>query len=245
MLKSRPDQMLGLISSTLFPSNTPVYWGSPRTCIPSAERLEQTRKTIDSLLRAGITRIRLADNSGSNWVAGTEDSLKPADVHVFNQHQFFNKGIAEIYLLLGAISRIPADTPILKISGRYYLRQDFNHEIGADEIVAKVTKRDGNSWMSTRCYLVKDAAVFESFLRAMLRDLYGYGARIVGPRSFFRILRHSLLPQELGYPYDDPVPSIEVPAARVLKSQQFRFRLVETLGVEGISGDHGRSLISE
>jgi len=238
--------MLGLISSTIYPSDLPLYWGGPRTCIPSQERLEQTRTTIESLQEAGINRIILADNSGSNWVSGTEEFLAPADVHVFNQHQFQNKGISEIYMLLGVVNFIPSDTPILKISGRYYLTDGFAHQIGDDDLVVRVTKHDGeNQWMSTRCYLARNAVVFERFLRAVLRDLYGYGARIMGPRSFLRILRHSVLPYEPGYPYDDPVSSIEVPAARVLKSHHFRVRRVHTLGIQGMSGDYGQTLISQ
>lgn len=238
--------MFGLISSTIYPSDLPLYWGSPRTCIPSQERLEQTRRTIESLQKAGINRIILADNSGSEWISGTEEFLKPAEVHVFNQHQFQNKGISEIYLLLGVLNSIPANTPILKISGRYHLTDNFSHQIGNHDIVAIVTKHDGvNQWMSTRCYLVRNVAVLEAFLRAVLHDLYGYGARIVGPRSFLRILGHSLQPRKLDYPYDDPVQAIEVPAARVLKSCGFKVRLVDTLGIEGISGDYDQTLIRE
>jgi hypothetical protein len=238
--------MIGLISSTIFPSSDALYWGSPRTCIPSSQRLEQTRKTVDSLSEAGITRIVLADNSGTNWISGTEEFLKPADVHVSDQHQFQNKGISELYLLLNALKFISADTPVLKISGRYHLTNGFNHQIRNEDIVAKVTKYDGvNMWMSTRCYIVKDVAVFEAFLRAILRDLYGYGARIVGPRSLYRILQHSLSPHKQDYLYDDPVQGIEVAAARVLKESRFKVRLVDHLGVQGISADHAQRLIVE
>lgn len=219
-------------------------WGF-RTSLPSSERLEQTRQTIASLSKAGIDRILLPDNSGSNWVAGTEELLKPAEVRVFDQHQFQNKGISEIYLLLGVLNSIPADTPILKISGRYYLTDDFSLQIGDDDIVAKVHKVDGNLWMSTRCYLVRNVAVLEAFLRAVLYDLYGYGARIVGPRSLLRILGHSMQPRRLNYQYHDPILAIEVPAARILKSRDFRVRLVDTLGVEGVSGDFGTTLITQ
>ena|SRR2546427_4422838 len=238
--------MLGLISSTIFPSNAPLYWGSSRACIPNSERLEQTRRTVASLQEAGFSPIILADNSGTNWVAGTEESLAPAEVHVFRQHQFQNKGISEIYTLLDTLNFLTGNTPILKISGRYYLTEDVDHQIGADDIVAKVNKHGGvKSWMSTRCYLIKDVAVLEAFLRAVLRDLYGYGARVVGPRSLFRILRHSLSPDRQHYPYDDPVSPIEVPAARVVESGDFRVRLVSTLGIEGTSADRDQRLIRE
>jgi hypothetical protein len=147
---------------------------------------------------------------------------------------------------LSAIRFIPTDTPILKISGRYYLTTDFAHRIGHEDIVARVTQTDGvNPWMSTRCYLVKNASVLEAFLRAVLRDLYGYGARVVGPRSLYRILRHSLFPDERDYPFDDPVQGIEVSAARVILSPAFKVQLVRMLGVEGISGDCAQALTLE
>lgn len=238
--------MFALISSTIFPSDVPVYWGSPRTCIPSSRRLEETRKTVDSLCDVGITQILLADNSGSNWKPGTEEFLKPAQVQLSNQHQFQNKGISELYLLLNAIVSIPPDTPILKISGRYHLTAAFNHHISDEDIIAKLTKQDGvNLWLSTRCYIVKDGVIFEAFLRAVLRELYGYGARIVGPRSLYRILRHSLSPHKQDYFYDDPVEAVEIAAARVVQNQRFKVRLVEQLGVQGVSADYAQRFIVE
>src|SRR2546430_2627591 len=99
--------MLALVSSTIFPGETPLYWGGPRNCISSSERLEQTKRTIASLQTAGIAPIILADNSGRNWVSGTEKALAPAQVHVFDQHQFQNKGISEIYTLLDTLNLIP------------------------------------------------------------------------------------------------------------------------------------------
>ncbi len=56
-----------------------MYWGSPRNSIPVEERLEQTKKTVASLVNAGITEIFLAANSGENWAvagnAGVTDKL--------------------------------------------------------------------------------------------------------------------------------------------------------------------------
>jgi hypothetical protein len=223
-----------------------MYWGSPRTSISQAERLEQTGKTVASLVQAGVTEIFLADNSGEQWVAGTEESLRPAKVYVYNHFQFQNKGISELYLLLSVLAHVPPETPILKISGRYYLKNGLDGELEDSDVAAKfIEYRKSKFMMSTRCYMVKNREVYEKFLRGTLRELYGYSARIVGPGSLLRIFRNSLFPKRDEMPYDDPVDPIEVAAARALKKYNFKVRSLERLGIEGMSGDAARRLIVE
>jgi hypothetical protein len=223
-----------------------MYWGTPRASIPVEERLEQTVETLASLARAGIEEIYLADNSGENWVAGTEDALKPARVYVYDQHQFQNKGISEIYLLLSVLRHLPERTPILKISGRYHLSDGLKFGLDESDVAAKFISDAGTqTWMSTRCYMVKDREVYERFLKDTLRDLYGYAARIVGPGSLLRILRNSLFPARDDAPYHDPVQPIEVAAARALKKAKYKVKKVETLGIQGVTGDEARRLLKE
>jgi hypothetical protein len=223
-----------------------MYWGSPRTVIPVEERLEQTRKTIASLVRAGIEEIFLADNSGENWVAGTEETLKPARVYVYHHFQFQNKGISEIYLLLSALEHLPTETPILKISGRYYLRDGVGFGLEESDVASKfIPYARSQLWMSTRCYQVKNREVYERFLKATLRDLYGYPARIVGPGSLLRILRNSLFPARDDAPYDDPLQPIEVAAARALDKGGYKVKKIDVLGIEGVTGDEARRLLKE
>jgi hypothetical protein len=223
-----------------------MYWGSPRTVIPFDERLEQTRRTIDSLLGAGVEEIYLADNSGANWVAGTEKQLAPARVSVYDHYQFQNKGISEIYLLLSALEELPPGVPILKISGRYRLSDGLAFTLDDADVAAKLIPYGRSQlWMSTRCYVVRDTETFGRFLKATLRDLYGYPARIVGPGSLLRILRNSLFPARDESPYDDPLQPIEVAAARVLKSGAYRLKKIEALGIEGITGDEAKRLLKE
>lgn len=223
-----------------------MYWGSPRTIIPAQERLEQTRKTIASLVRAGITDIFLADNSGGNWADGTEELLQPAKVYFYNQFQFQNKGISEIYLLLSALEHLPEETPILKISGRYYLSDSLRFGLEGADVAAKfIPYAKTQLWMSTRCYMVKNKEVYARFLRETVRDLYAYPSRIVGPGSLLRILRNSIFPERDDAPYDDPLQPIEVAAARVLKRADYRVKQIEVLGIEGVTGDEARRLLSE
>jgi hypothetical protein len=238
--------VVGLISSTIYPSDAPMYWGTPRQSIPAGERLEQTRQTVASLVRAGISDIFLADNSGERWVAGTEEQLGPATVYVYNQFQFQNKGISEIYLLLSALEHLPEQTPILKISGRYYLTDGLKFELDESDVAAKFMPYAGTQLlMSTRCYMVKDRETYARFLKATLRDLYGYPARIVGPGSLLRILRNSLFPARDDAPYDDPLQPIEVAAARALIRFGYNVKQVDALGIEGVTGDEARRLLQE
>jgi len=238
--------VIAIVSSTIFPSAAPIYWGGHRRIIPSHERLGATQKTIQSLLRANVDEVYLADNSGENWVPRTEDDLKPAKVYVFGHFQFLNKGISELYLLLSVLPHLPANTPILKISGRYYLKNGLTFELGGVDVAAHFTVYARTQlWMSTRCYLVKDKTVYERFLKDTLRELYAYQARIVGPGSLLRILRNSLSPQRDDSPYDDPRQPIELAAARVLNRTDYRVKKVDMLGIEGITGDEARSLLIE
>jgi len=223
-----------------------MHWGTLRQSISAEERLEQTRKTITSLLDAGIEDIYLADNSGEEWVAQTESYLRPSKVFVYNQHQFKNKGISEIYLLMTVLKHLPADTPVLKISGRYYLKNNLCFDLEGADLAAKfIPYSRTQQWMSTRCYLVKDKNIYEQFLKAVLRNLYGYQAKIVGPGSMLRILRNSLFPRLDDMPYDDPILPIEVVAAGVLKSSAYLVKKVDVLGIEGITGDQARQLLIE
>jgi len=156
--------MIAIISSTIYPSTLRTRDGVRSWNTPES-RLEQTQKTIQSLVSCGISDIYLADNSGKNWLNATDALLKPAKVYVFNQHQFHNKGISELYLLLNILEFISSNEPIVKISGRYFINKNpFQDAIDYD-IQAKIYRHGlFQSSMSTRCYWVKDKAIYENFL---------------------------------------------------------------------------------
>lgn len=208
--------------------------------------MEQTRKTVQSLLAAGLEDIYLGDNSGDEWVEGTEEYLRPAKVFVYKQHQYTNKGISELWLLSSLLTQVPATTPLLKLSGRYVLAGDFYPILGGAEFAVK-SERLGlfNNSISTRCYAVKSKEIYETFLRRTLCAVYGYWARIVGPRSFGRILKNSIMPRLDDFPYDDPSISIEVAAAHVLWKYNYRVSYLKTLGIKGALGATRNVFIEE
>lgn len=237
--------MIAIISSTIYPPDKPIY-DVTRSRFSPEERLQQTLETIRSLLAAGLDNIFLADNSGDEWVKGTEEYLKPAKVFVYKQHQYRNKGISELWLLISLLGNIPAATPILKISGRYILASTVYPDLGGAELAVKLEgdRRIKNS-MSTRCYLVKDKDVYEAFLKRTLCAVYGYWGRVVGPRSFIRIMKNSIMPKQDHFPYDDPSISIEIAAAHVLKKYNYEVKYLSTLGIRGELGAVKNTSIEE
>lgn len=228
--------MIGIISSTIYPSDSSIYGGA-RSLFSSQERLAQTQGTVESLLNAGISPVFLFDNSGDLWVDGTESLLSRATTYVFNSHQYNNKGISELYLLLESIKYLPVDTPILKISGRYALNGVGRFELdGADLLVKIYDHGFRRKSMSTRCYAVRNKEVLETFIRRTLREIYGFHSRVVGPASLLRVIKKSILPHLDNYPYDDPSYSIESISALVLKMYPYRVKQIDILGVEGLAG---------
>src|ERR1043166_7210271 len=99
-------EAIAIISSTIVPPSIEHYGGNHARWTPE-ERLEQTRGSIRSLVELGIDDIYLADNSGGSWRDGMDRELRPARVRVFSHHQYRNKGISELYLLLAALPGIP------------------------------------------------------------------------------------------------------------------------------------------
>ena len=231
---------VAVISSTIAPSALEHYGGNHSRWSP-AERLEQTRASIRSLLDLGIEEIHLADNSGANWRTGTEDALRPAHVQVFSHYQYRNKGLSEIQLLLAALPRLPTDRPIVKLSGRYRLSRRLDQELGDADFVTREASglRLLRCHMDTVAYTVRDVSVLERFLRETRRDVFGFPARVVGPGSLLRIVRNSLFPRQDSYPYDDPVGDIEHAAWRAKRKCGYRTHALASLGVEGFGGQAG------
>lgn len=202
-----------------------------RSVFRPEERLEQTRRTVDSLAANGFADIYIADNSGDNWVAGTEDRLSPAKVYRFSHYQFRNRGISEIYMLLEVLEALPADTPILKISGRYTLKKNIADQLGQADVAAKWYENDKG--ISTRCYMVRDKQLYRKFLEDTLNEVYGHAARVVGPRSLVRIVTNSLFPGADNEAYFDPTWSIEDASARALLRKPYVLCRLPELSLEG------------
>ena len=98
--------MIALVSSTIFPGDATVY-AAHRSLFSPEERLSQTRHTIETLQANGFSDIYLADNSGPNWVDGTDEQLAPARVFHFSHYQFQNRGISELFCCSRRSARFP------------------------------------------------------------------------------------------------------------------------------------------
>jgi len=238
-------KLIAIISSTIFPPDDSIHDGQ-RTLTDADNRLAQTQRTVHSLLSTGIKRIYIADNSGRLWKQEAAAALEPAILLIYEQHQFKNRGVSELYLLLKALNELPSGIPILKISGRYQLKKTFAGELGEADFVVKYYRKGRHKpSISTRCYLVKDKDTYQTFLQRTLRELYGYPSRVVGQRSLLRIVRNSLFPARDVYPYDDPTLSIEGVASRVLQIFNYRVNEVPFLGVSGYVRGNPSDLIIE
>ena len=175
--------MIAVVSSTVAPSALPSHDGARTTLSPEV-RLEQTRETISSLVAAGVREILVADNSPGDWLRERAAALAPARVYFFDQPPIRNKGVGELWLLLGILGSLPEKEPILKISGRYRIgaRTELALRDG-DDIAAKVQQKGADGEISTRCYLVRDRAIASRLWERTLDAMYAECSRIVGPRS--------------------------------------------------------------
>jgi hypothetical protein len=229
--------MIAVVSSTVAPSSAPSHDGARTTLSPEV-RLEQTRGTVDSLVARGITDILIADNSPGTWLRDRAASLSPARILCQRQPPVRNKGIGELWLLLGSLDELPEDQPILKISGRYRLGADSGLSLnGGEDVAAKVYRKGATGEISTRAYLVRNRSVAALLWERALDEMYAERSRIKGPRSLLRIVRNSLLPGDDAFHYSDPnTISVEQAAYTAIGRLGLRLRPVENLDIEGTLG---------
>jgi hypothetical protein len=238
--------MIAVVSSTISPSALPSHDGA-RTTLSREVRLEQTRATVASLLAFGAREIFIADNSPGAWVLEQKAVLSPARVMHMDQPPIRNKGIGELWLLLGALDSLPEGEPILKISGRYRVGAETGLALrDGDDIAAKVHRDGPSGEISTRCYLLRDRSVAARLWQRSLDELYAERSRIVGPRSLLRIVRNSMHPECDSFPYSDPnTLSLEQASLRAIRHLKLGLRAVANLGVEGTLGSWTNPLVKE
>jgi hypothetical protein len=238
--------MIAVVSSTVSPSLLPSHDGARTTLSPEI-RLEQTRGTVESLLAIGVREIVIADNSPGTWLQERVASLAPARVVTFRQPPVRNKGIGELWLLLGCVDELPEDEQIMKISGRY--RVGGKTELALrdeDDVAAKVFGANSSEEISTRCYLLRNRAVAARLWGRALDEMYAERSRIVGPRSLLRIVRNSVNPQADSFPYSDPnTKSLERATLVAIRHLRLRLRAVGNLDVEGTLGSWINPAIKE
>lgn len=238
--------MIAVVSSTVAPSAAPSHDGA-RTNLSPDVRLEQTRGTVDSLVARGITEILVADNSPGTWLHDRAASLAPAHVLCQRQPPVRNKGIGELWLLLGSLDELPQDRPILKISGRYRLGAHSDLSLNAgDDVAAKVYRGAKSGEISTRCYLLRNREVAALVWERALDGMYAERSRIKGPRSLMRIIGNSLRPDADGFHYSDPnTISVEQAAYAAIRSLGLRLRSVGNLDIEGTLGSWTNPTVKE
>lgn len=229
--------MIALITSTLVPETYSFF--------PPEERYQQTIATLKSLEKVKFDKIYLLDNS-TKPIKDQKFKFKPDDkLIIFQalQYAFKNKGLNEALLLLNHLSHISENGPILKISGRYKLSEQFNvdillNKLGKNEILGVGAIKSGkNDYFNTRCYLVKDKKTLEEILVLAIEEMIAYGRGINGIRSLTSMFR-----PKLGTPFQ---LSLENAFARVLQSRQ-NYMLIEKINIEGfIAGSEDLNFISE
>lgn len=241
-----------IVSSAISPSIGNLHGTYPGLIDP-VSRLQQTIETVDALVTLGVSDIIIADNSGPNWNFEWARQLEPAKVHAIQMQQFRNKGITEIYTLLDALPLLPEDTPIIKLSGRYSLRQRLDERLDHQDFVfrrySRSNKSDGRragmsyGHVSTVAYAVRNKAILGELLVQCLREVFGYSARVVGGRSLFRLMKNSFAPLNDRYDYHDPGVSIELGMLRALQALRLSGVYIDKLDVSGISGQDGKVFI--
>jgi hypothetical protein len=239
--------MNAVITSTLSPSSSMSLDGN-RSSFSPEERLLQTQQTVQSLLTLGIKNILVLDNSPCSLPKNLHKLLEPAEVRFFAHPIFLNRGISELWLLLSASDLISIDQPLLKVSGRYLINDSSplgGSSILNHDIVALVNTKGRIPLLSTRAYAVRNGRLAIDLWRAALSEIYGYGLRIRGPRSFVRIIRNSVFRKSDITDYSDPKISIEHAMCLAARSLNLTIGCVPVIGVSGLMGSGNGELINE
>ncbi|RZA00800.1 MAG: hypothetical protein EOP47_12875 [Sphingobacteriaceae bacterium] len=231
--------MIVIITSTIKPLN--------RSFFDYETRIKQTIQTLESL-QGKAKDIYIIDNSPNIGQTELEQILSafPAvkKLHV-KQFSFNNKGINEILMLLTLCDELPLNTPLFKISGRYiYNNPVLQYDpFTDDDFVGK--EYEGNSryaTISTRAYYVKNVSVLRTLLLDTLSNIFTYPEKIVGVKSFFNVLNKALFNKD----YIKVSTSVEFAMLRAIKSNRYKLKLIDNLGIEGyVAGSEKLELLSE
>lgn len=232
--------MIGLISSTIFPSAAKLRGGNSRTVLSPETRLNQTLDTIRTLKDAGVGDIFLFDNSGPYWDGIADSRFRHVNLVKLGQsYNYDNKGISEVQMLLSGIESLPPDVPIMKISGRYALLQPPHPLTNEWDIAGRMYVKSRRKNMSTRMYLARNRQVLHLLLLQTIREMYAYSARIVGPSSLYRFISNQFGLHEAKerYSYEDPHVMLEMAISNGIDRSGFRFCNLDRLFIRGQLGN--------
>lgn len=237
---------IALISSTLKPQAYSSDGSVILSCYSYQERLDSTLSTIDSLYGLGFKSIYLADNSSPPLPSETFRCLgrRLTFLRYPMAYQYSNKGISEAQLLLCALQSLPDNTRIHKISGRYQLSAlPVSLDTPSDfDLACKVSKKAVPYFMSTRYYVSRDKRILRYLLTSVLREIFAYPSRIVGPRSFMHFMTNIVIPGRNTYPYESPHISLESAFYNVIARSSL---MVQPLHCLNVSGSIGNSFSGE
>lgn len=237
--------MIAVVSSTMAPDASLCRDGV-RTLFSVDERVEQTRVTLNSLTRIGITSILIMDNSPENVAPRFARHLSQGRVIHCPQPSFSNRGLGELWLLLAALPYIADGVPVLKLSARYYLEEDspLSHVYDADFVGRAYGSRKSRT-VSTRAYVLRDKSVAESLWRGTLEEMYAGSGRIVGPRSAWKLLRQALSVGPTSFPGGEPSVSVERSLYKASSRLALRPHLLPRLGLKGVIAGASQTPIDE
>jgi len=235
--------VIAVITSTLIPSSD-VY-----SFFSVEERWNQTIKTIKTLFESGFESVYLLDNSCKDF---DRDALyqqfqERLIISHQKQYTFQNKGINEALLLLNHMYLLPKDRNLFKISGRYFLVDDFNTSTAelqlqnADFVGKGYNYKHKTGLVSTRGYFIKNTEVYENILVKAVEEMQVYGSKIHGLKSAVKSIQN-IFTDTLGSPFQI---SMEQAFARVIKKDH-TVSLLGRLGIAGyVAGSDHLELIEE
>ncbi|MDB5143836.1 MAG: hypothetical protein JWQ66_2549 [Mucilaginibacter sp.] len=233
--------MIALVTSTLIPTN--AY-----SLFDVDERLSQTLHTVEKLYAAGFADIYLFDNSIDTInLAAITKKYPSVKISHSPQYTFGNKGLNEALLILNNIHHLPHNTPIFKISGRYYPNENFNIQEHTASLKSKELIGTGsyfhnnNAHFNTRAYFVKDKGALESILVLAVEEMISYSKGIHGIKSFLQAIKN-IYNYRIGTLYQ---LSLEQVFARIARKRN-NYILIDKLNIEGyIAGSAQREFIFE
>ena len=233
--------MIALVTSTLTPANAYSLYNPD-------ERLKQTINTIQKLYDVGFQEVYLFDNSiDTTNLESLRKTFNQLKVYNTPQYTFENKGLNEALLILNNIHALPANTPIFKISGRYYPNKDFNlsahlpYPTDKDLIGVGHSFGSKRAYFTTRAYFIKNQAVLESVLNLAIQEMLSYAKGIHGAKSFLLAIKNLFKPY-VGTAYQ---LSLEQAFARIAYTNK-KYLLLNSINIEGlIAGVNKEEFVSE
>jgi hypothetical protein len=233
--------MIALVTSTLILQNGYSLYNTD-------ERLKQTINTVQKLYDAGFQEVYLFDNSiNTASLESLGKTFKHLKIFHAPQYTFENKGLNEALLILNNIHVLPENTPIFKISGRYYPNKHFNlsahipFPTDIDLIGVGHFFGSKKAYFSTRAYFIKNKSVLESVLNLAIQEMLSYAKGIHGVKSLSLAIRNLFRPY-IGTTYQ---LSLEQAFARIAYHNK-KYLLINAINIEGlIAGVNKEELVSE